>query len=187
MASSQDDRQLAKRLIVEIVRQSNGEFQGKVRLNKAFYLAQLCYAAKHPTPITRWPIVHQPLGPAVHDLDGLIRELRRDGALHIESVPIGPYHGHRFRLGPGAERWNLPDDQKSAVREAVTFVKERRGDELTEITHECSRAWQCTRDGEEMDIYLDVISDEEFEEREESLAALDPIMKEVFGEDAAHR
>ena len=48
----------------------------------------------------------------------------------------------------------------------------RTGAELSELTHEHSRSWQTTPNGQEMNIYVDLIDDEEMEVMRRQVAAV---------------
>ncbi|MBP87557.1 MAG: hypothetical protein CMJ64_12665 [Planctomycetaceae bacterium] len=62
-SAAEKDR--AKRIIIEIIRQADGSFERKTNLYKAFYHAHLKYAADNPGYLSKWPIVRMPRGPGI--------------------------------------------------------------------------------------------------------------------------
>ena len=163
----------AKQVIVEVVRCAGGKLTGKTKLYKAFYLAHLFYAENAPGYLTDWPIVRMPYGPGVDSGDELLDELRIAGIVERESSTTGPYHTTTYRLTskklPG-ER--LPKKALEAVRAAVDFVETKSATELSDLTHEHSRSWNNARNGQQLNIYIDQIDDDEFDKRERELDAL---------------
>ena len=51
------DTDRAKRVLVELIRAAGGEWTGKTRLYKAYYLAHLYYAETESGFLTNWPVV----------------------------------------------------------------------------------------------------------------------------------
>ncbi len=69
------------------------------------------------------------------------------------------------------EEIELDEDERAALKEAVRLVKGGlTAAQLSELIHEHSRSWQDAKNGEILDIYLDILSDDEFEENREALA-----------------
>ena len=158
-------RNSAKRVILEIIRQSAGDaIEGKVRLFKAFYLAHLYYAKKNVNYLTEWPIVHMPKGPGINDFDVLIDELSEAGLVEQGEVPVGPFKAATYRATQhGLSEPPLDKAETAAVAKAVQFIAGKTGAQLSDITHEFSRSWQDTEDGNEMSIYIDLLSDQDYE------------------------
>jgi len=158
------DRELAKRVIAEIIRQSPGdELGGKVKLFKAFYFAHLYYASDCIGYLTEWPIVKMPNGPGIDAFDLLIAELVRDRAVETEPTRIGPYNATLYRATGKHSGPSLSEDAIKAIRKAVEFVVGKTGAQLSDITHEHSRSWNEAELGDELSIYLDLLSDEDYE------------------------
>ena len=160
-------------VVVEIVRQAGGELTGKSRLFQAFYLAHLFYADAEPGYLTDWPIVRMPNGPGIDASDVLLGALQARGLLRVDTVPIGPYWAAAYKLVEKVALPELPEAATKAIREAVEFVKSRSAAEMTELTHEYSRSWAEARDGQELNIYVDLIPDDAYERRRLDLEALD--------------
>ena len=77
-ATKQPNKECAKRLILEILRQAGGEIE-KTKIFKAFWLAHLYYSKIAPGYLTDWPIVRMPNGPGIDRGDQLIVELIHSG------------------------------------------------------------------------------------------------------------
>jgi hypothetical protein len=171
MQFSEIDR--AKQVLVELIRAAGAEWTGLTKLYKAFYLAHLYYADSAPGYLTNWPVVKMPFGPGIESGDDLLNELVLSGILSREYTLIGPYTGTVFHLTEKP----LPGDGLShqavhAIGLAVTFVKEKGAAELSELTHEFSRSWNTAQDGQELNIYIDLIPDDEFAARDQHLSTL---------------
>ena len=173
----------AKQAIHEIVRKSEGEFVGKSRLHKALYFAHLFYFELAPGYLTDASFAHLPQGPGIHEGDRLLQELQNEGWLELETIHEGPYPDTRYRLT--AKAWrperNLPPKANEAIQQAVDFVRDKSASELSEITHEYSKAWnQQPEPGGLLDIHLDVIPDEEYQRRRTELEKMEPVFNDVL-------
>ena len=163
----------AKQVIVELIRAAGGEWTGKTKLYKAFYLAHLFFAESEPGYLTNWPIVRMPNGPGVDSGDELLSELALCGVLARKGTKTGPYPTTTYRLmkkRPPGEK--LSKAALAAISAAVEFVQTRNATELSDLTHEFSRFWNTARDGQTLNIYIDQIDEGEFDEREQALDAL---------------
>lgn len=165
MSRSSTDRHLAKQVILEIVRQAGGRFRNATNLYKAFYYAHLYYAKDQVGLLTEWPIVRMPRGPGIDDGDVLISELKSAGVLRTKKVPVGPHVAEEYLLTdenlPGDP---LPEEAVEAIKEAVKFVKNRSARLVSDTVHEFSRSWKKCSNGEPLDIYIDLLSDAEYDE-----------------------
>lgn len=160
------DVDLAKQVILELIRAAGGCWTGKTRLYKAFYFAHLYYADREPGFLSCWPIVRMPNGPGIEHGDELLEQLADSGRLTLETTRIGPYPSTIYHLAADAgEPAGLPEPAIQSIREAVQFVSGRTAQELSELTHEHSRSWNLAKDGQELDVYIDLVSDEEYDER----------------------
>src|SRR5580698_7436602 len=88
----------AQRVVVEIIRQAGGTWDGKTKLFLAFYFAHLYYAGHEPGILTAWPIVRLPQGPGMDKSAMLLQGLVKSGYLLIERIQEGPYPESRYRL-----------------------------------------------------------------------------------------
>ncbi|HET7229521.1 MAG TPA: hypothetical protein VFJ16_05930 [Longimicrobium sp.] len=149
----------AKETICDLIAAAGGVLHGKVRLHKAFYFAHLFYFGDGKGILTDHPIVRLPQGPFIDHGERLIDELRREGVLTIASAPVGPFQETVYKLE--APRAVDPETARGrAILRAVELVANRSAAELSELTHEHSISWQNTENGREMDIYLDLLSDD---------------------------
>jgi len=164
------DKDRAIRIIAEIIRQAGGELTGTARLYKAFYFAHLYYAESAPGYLSDWPIVKMPNGPGIESGSQLIAQMKDAGILSTDHVQVGPFQAMRFRL-TGKEPIGdpLPGDAVQAIQQAVQLVQDKAAAELSEVIREFSRSWHLAKDGEELDIYIDLIPDDEYASRDRSL------------------
>jgi hypothetical protein len=162
------DREKAKQIIAEIVRCSGGRVESKTRLFKLFYLAHLIYAKREPDYLSNWPIVRMPHGPGIDRGEDLIGELCQAGVLEAHPVPVGPYMSTEYRLADD-EMPGLPLEAIEAIRDAVKFAGDKSASELSELTHQHSHSWKNSVNGEELNIYVDLLGEEEYSKRIERL------------------
>lgn len=169
----------ALRVIFEIIRNSPGrKLQVRGRLFKAFYFAHLFYARQSPVPLTDWPIVHMPNGPGIDDAEQLLEELVRRGWITRERILVGPYQSEEYRAAEALQLPPLDAAEQEAIIEAVRMIQNKTASELSELVHEYSRSWQTADKGAVLDIYLDLISDEDFDRRRQELKRLGEVFKE---------
>lgn len=174
----------AQQVVLQLIRAADGEWCGKKRLFKAFYFAHLYYAAEHPGILTDWPIARLPEGPGINDSSFVFDPLVAQGLLVIERVHVGPYPEYRYRLTEKALALpEPPDDAKRAIEQAAQFSLHRQASELSAITHEHSRSWKKGQNGDTLDIYIDLIPDDEYETEQQKTADLNGMMIEAL-EDA---
>jgi len=162
----------AKRIIVELVRQAGGQLQNKTNLFKAFWKAHLHYAANSPGYLSAWPIVRMPNGPGIGDFDLLLSEMLADGWLTIDEAEVGPYRAMVFSLGPHCPPPALSTEAIEAIRAGVKAVDGMTAAAVSDQSHRESRVWREAKDGEELDIYLDLIDDAQRERLDRDFAAL---------------
>ncbi len=164
----------AQRVVLELIRSAGGAWEGKAKLSRAFYFAHLYYGRSEPGILTDWPIVRTPQGPGIHNVALLLKGLEKNGFLTIEPAQEGPYPEYRYRLTDKANaEAPLLDEVRAAVKAAADFVLPRTAAELSQLTQERSRSWRAGKDGELLDIYIDLIPDDEFEREQAQLAELD--------------
>ena len=73
------------------------------------------------------------------------------------------------------------DDADLAIQQAADFVKDKTAVQLSQLTHEYSRSWIQGKNGDILDVYIDVIPDDEYERRDMQLQKLEAEFKEVLG------
>jgi len=180
MNQNKISKEQAKAVIAEIVRQSvNDELKGKVRLYKAFYLAHLYYAVDNSDYLTEWPIVRMPMGPGIDGFPDLIEELVDDKVLTEREDREGPFKTNVYCF-VSASVPELNETQKAAVKKAVGFISDKTGSQLSDITHEYSRSWTESNNGEELRIYFDLLDDDEYDECRKNSEIVKSAMNDVW-------
>ncbi len=177
----QDQREQAKQVICEIVAAAGGKLVGKVRLHKAFYYAHLYYWQRGVGVLTSYPVVRLPFGPAIDNGPGLVSQLVREGKLRLSQQPNGPYKetvfelAQPFQIDPNSPRYQAIEE------EAAELVRSKTAVELSEETHLYSRSWRESENGEELDIYLDLLDDFEYQRIQEGSQQSRELVDAVFG------
>lgn len=175
-----DHRTQALDLICEIIAMAGSRFNGKTRLHKAFYAAHLLYWKEAQKPLTAYPIVKMPHGPGIDGGDDLIEELEATDRVRVERDNSGVYPDTTYVLMVAVQV--QPDGPRQrAITQAVKWVQSRYATDLSNETHENSRSWQISRPGEELDIYLDLLTEEEYERLKEVSTRTDEAVERVFG------
>ncbi|NQU21548.1 MAG: hypothetical protein HQ567_09710 [Candidatus Nealsonbacteria bacterium] len=176
---SDQDKNLAKQVIAEIVRQAGGQLDNKTNLFKAFYLAHLIYADRQPGYLTFWPIVRMPRGPGIDRSDVLIGELIAEEVLTVKQLDYGDFHGFRFELtGNCPDAAKLSPEAIEAISLAVKFVDGKSAEEVSDFSHRLSKTWQEAQNGEELNIYVDAIPEDEYRQREARMTEIASIFSE---------
>lgn len=173
----------AKHAIIEIVRKSGGEFAGKTRLHKALYFAHLNYFDLAPGYLTDANFARLPQGPGIDGGERILKELQDEGLLELESIHEGPYPDNRYRLTAKGKELAIDLSKKAdeAIQQAVEFVHKKTATELSQFTHEYSKSWnQRQRLGDLLDIYIDVIPDDEYQQRQAEIKEMQPAFDEVL-------
>ncbi len=158
------DKQLAKQIIVEIIRQAGGVFDNKTNLFKAFYHAHLQYARSNPGVLSSWRIVRMPNGPGIDQADRLLGELAAEGLLEIDQIKVGQCTAFRFRLTQSALQVDaeLSPQARDAIGYGVSVVKDKTAARVSHDSHIQSPSWRDASDGEELPIYADLLTDDEY-------------------------
>lgn len=164
------NKERAKQIILEIVRQAGGKLDNKTNLFKAFYHSHLKFAESSPGFLSEWPIVRMPNGPGIDKFDVLVGELMAEGHLRTTQVQKGNVAAFRFTLTDKP----VPDmgaDEVMAIRYGVMQVHGKTAAEVSKKSHR--RAWQETSNGSPMNIYVDLIPDEDYERQDRVRKAVD--------------
>ena len=175
------DKEKSKHVIVEIIRQAGGTLRNKTILFKAFYHAHLEYAAKNPGYLTTWPIVKMPHGPGIDNANVLLGELMAEGVLDVTQIQEGRFTAFMFEFTgeppPGSP---LSKEANEAIKSGLAVVTGKTASEVSDESHESSRSWRSARDGEELNIYLDLGSDQEFAARDEGIRKIASELRSVW-------
>ena len=182
MPADGGDRERAKLIIAEIIRQAGGSFRNKTNLYKAFYHAHLRFAETQSGYLSNWPIVKMPRGPGINDGSKLIAELVNEGILDLDDNVIDEEKGISaicFEL-IGEAKGELSTEAIEAIKLGVQQVAGKTAAQVSSDAYEVSRSSRDARDGEELNIYLDLIPEEEFARREEDLKRLSGVSDSVW-------
>jgi hypothetical protein len=177
---TQPDKLRAKAIIVEIIRQAGGTLHNKTNLFKAFWRAHVAYAETHLTALSDWPIVRMPMGPGIDKFDLLLGELMGAGIVETQQVDRGGFTGFVFHLVSDVPSL-LNEDEQAAIKAGVELVDGKSAAQVSESSHEFSRAWREATDGDELDIFLDAIPEAEHQQ----LSATARELSEAFDKEFA--
>jgi len=164
------DRREAKRVILEILRQAgSGPEKGRglsaVGLAHAFWSAHLYHARKNGGYLTDWPLVRTPWGADIQGGAALLRELIQDGLVAAGQEEFGPFPVTTYAHTGKPFAPEAAPEMAEAVRQALGTPPVAHTPACWAWWAVLSRAWRTTPDGAEMDIYLDLIPDDLYEER----------------------
>lgn len=154
----------AKRVIFEIVRQ-NGGAVARPKLPTLFWLAHLYYSKAARGFLSDWPIVKAPAGPEIGQGDQLLDEMVLAGNLTRGHAPVGPFIEACYRQADKSLVGGLRPEAETAVQEAIQFLGQNPTLSAGDLARARSRSWRDARDGEELDIYSDLIPDRGYEEQ----------------------
>lgn len=158
------DKERAKQVIAEIIRQAGGELDNKTNLFKAFWLSHVHAIRDAGKALSNWPIVRMPRGPGIHRFDVLLGEMLADGLIVTETIDVGSCQAFRFKLVNSDNVINEPQ-LVEIIRHATSAVQDMTATRASEWSHEKSRSWQNSADGDELDIVLDSMTDDEVQKR----------------------
>lgn len=175
------ERERAKRVILEIIRLAGGTFTNKTNLYKAFYYAHLEYAKNNPAYLSFWPIVKMPNGPGIDDFDALIGELLAQGYLHVETVKTGDFSALRLELTSAAKSLEqMSDAEMEAVGYGVRQVEGKTATLVSDESHVASRSWNEAQMGQELNIYIDSIPEDEYVREKAHISDLSRRLKALW-------
>lgn len=172
------ERERAKDIIVEIVRQAGGSFELQTNLYKAFYYAHLQFARTSDRLLSKWPIVRMPNGPGIDDGADIILELVGEGRLELKPIDCGRVTGNKFVLCESAEQAHVFAAQEiAAIKFGISKVDGQSAAAVSSASHIESNTWKETENGRELAIYADLLTPEEFA-RSKRTAGL---ARDIFG------
>jgi hypothetical protein len=182
------DRLGARAVVCAIVQQSASRKLEKVVVGRdslvwLFWLAHLYYARKNPGYLTAWPLIRKPWGAEILDLDAILKGLIEDGLVRAERVDYGPIPLTSYVSTGKPLDLELRPQVLDAVREAHSFFtadKDLGAPWSRPFPLSFSRAWRITPDGEELNIYLDLIPDDAYEDGRRMLEELSRGLEGVF-------
>jgi hypothetical protein len=174
-----DTKQAAKEIILDILQLAGGSFDGKTRLFKVFYFAHLYYWRDNGQVLSAHPIVRMPQGPGIDQSAEILGELARDGLIEVSSRHTGPYSTNVYVLRTRRER-NYADPRIVSIQQAIDWAAGRSAAELSDETHEFSRSWKKAKDGDELDIYLDTLDEDEYQTMVSRVEAAKKLVEGIF-------
>jgi hypothetical protein len=174
-------RTTAKEVILQILRDKGGQWAGKTKLFKTFYFAHLFYATDNPGILTTWPIARLPEGPGIDQSQKLFTELVQEGFLTIELFRDGPYPEYYYKLTQKGRDAQPPSvDAQRAIHQATDFCYPKTAAELSQLTHDKSRCWKHGKDGDILDIYIDLIPDDEYHQGKVEIGRIDQELSKIL-------
>jgi hypothetical protein len=88
-----------------------------------------------------------------------------EGKVETKQFQHGEYTAFRFSLcEPSPDRSALPEGAIEAVAYGVEQIRGKSATQVSDESHEVSRVWRQANDGDELNIYLDSLSLEDYEE-----------------------
>ncbi len=172
------EREKVKRILAGIVQRApGGRLEGATRLFKAFYAAHLFYWRDSPGLLTKQAIVRMPRGPGIAGYAKLFKELETEGLLRIESQRKGP---HEESVFVSVSEVSLDPAEEAAVVKGLAWVGDLNATAVSDLSHEASRTWRESGDGEPLAIYLDALSDLEVSEMQVRIDAAKAALDEHF-------
>lgn len=175
------DADKAKQIVYAIIREAGGEFSGRTRLYKAFYLAHIAHWLKHDGILSQYPIARMPKGPGIDQGDTLLAEMHSDQLITSRETECGPYKENVYSIVSQHATNLLDDADVEAIQQALQWVDNKTGTQLSDMTHEHSRSWISGENGDILDVYQDVLSDEEFDKIIKIQSRAKGLVDSVFG------
>jgi hypothetical protein len=165
------ERDRAKQVIAEIIRAAGGMLTSKSELVRVYWRAHLVFAESQPGYLSFWPVLKTPAGPVIKDVDRLLGELVADGILQIDEPSGKGVAGFQLELSGQPAPGEIADEAVEAIEKAVAHPVEP----IDLADYHSLRSWNDASDGDELNIYVDVIPDDEYADRKrrlEEMAAL---------------
>lgn len=171
--------QKAKRLIISLLKEAGGELAGPVQLNVALYKAHLFHWQAKPGVLTDHPFVKGPLIPEYGRWGDLISTLLAEQRLRVKgSMEEGNLN---FALEVGRSyRTDLPDGLRPSLYKALEYVRSMPADKLVHDVQRHSRCWRLAQWDEELNIYIDLLSESEFQRTQRRDSRLEATLDAIF-------
>lgn len=180
LQQEQENRERAKQIILQILKQSEDGELGKTKLFKAFWIAHVLYAKKNPGYLSAWKIVRLPHGPGIDQGDNLILQLKESQDIKLSHKPVGVRTETVCMLLKDPPTNLLPAGAVDAIASAYRIVESQTADQLSEWSHAYSRSWNETANGQDLDIYTDHIPDDVYEERKQTLEEINKALDDLL-------
>ena len=178
----QAERERAKNVLLRLIAEHGGTFNGKMRLNKAFWHAHLAFRrlAGGAETLTDWPIVRAPNGPKVEDDDSLINDLLGEGKIevHLKPTAAKPERVFRLLVDPPA----MGETEVEAIRQGVAACEGKSGHRMSTESHRESREWRNLLDGDTMNVYADLLDEHDYRRMKQSVREAGDLVDSVFAD-----
>lgn len=174
-------REEAKEVICTILAAAGGELHRKIALFTVFYYAHLYYWQEFGKPLTDHPIVRMPQGPGIEDHIALFAELEAEGKIKVCREAFGPFQEYVYVLNTETAI-NPNDSRYRAIERALKWIEGKSATEISEEVRDYSRSWQLAHDGDELNIYIDLFSDEEYADMKQRFDEVEAMVNKVFSE-----
>jgi hypothetical protein len=164
------DSDKAKNIVCALVHLSGGTFEGKTRLNKAFWWAHVFHYRNQSGLLSKYPIARLPEGPVIDDCDALLVNLEREGRIEIGEQPKGDYNETVIKLTSAPPM--LEEDEMISLKESIAWIRGKSAAAVSKESHQLSVAWQKGKNGEIMDLAFDALDNDDAKEmakREQSI------------------
>jgi hypothetical protein len=168
------DAERAKRIVCAIIDAAGGRFEGKTRLNKAFWWAHVYHYRNHRGLLSKYPIARLTEGPAIDDADLLLISLERKGRITQGQQQKGGYPESVFALTQKPEA--LEDEAMDSIRAAVRWVGNKTAYQVSDESHRLSRSWNERKNGDLIEVGNDALNDDDLKQ---SQAQVDKIQKNL--------
>lgn len=136
--------------------------------------------------LTQYPIAALPRGPGIDDAQTLLSELEAEGRLisrEDKDDPSVPHNQYVYSTPADCPKDQIASEIVQAAGLAAESIKGKLPYELEAETHINSRAWNRAKLGDIIDPYIDVPTDEEYEEIRSSNEWGRKATDIVFGQD----
>jgi hypothetical protein len=160
------ERRKAKAILVAAIQAAGGRFARRTNLYKVFWVAHLVHMVNHGSTLSNWPIVRMPNGPAPDKARDLLTALEKEGIVRQVPQLHGPRSGYDSELLNLAKAVELTEaeltsEEIDSVSYTVQQLEGATASALSRWSHELSRAWRGARNGGTLDIYIDLLEDDE--------------------------
>lgn len=156
----------AQAVLLAAVVAAGGRWTRKTTLWKAFWWAHLECIRERGSELTDHQVVRLPHGPAPADGDQLVDELARAKLLNA-TIDGKETHSCEIFTVPNMERarkWvsaRLSPEELSAIETAANKFKDMTSKAASDFSHKFSAEWRKRANGQPMNIYCDLVPEEQ--------------------------
>jgi hypothetical protein len=178
------DRQKAKLVVLGILQAAPCGLTSQ-GITSAFWLAHLYYAKHNPGYLTDWPLLRSPGGADLRDGTDLLRELEEENLVVVGHEDLGPIPLAVYRRTE-KQVDALPAGAAEAIERASRFLQDEQaacrcpGGRAWAWLVPLSRAWRTTPDGQELDVYLDLIPEDVYHKQGRILKDVQKGLEDLF-------